>query len=69
MSETEALFSVLRKSSDPDCAAAIEEAVREASDRDLCRVNPGAIYEIRPVRLYRPGVAFPLTEVSNPYPS
>jgi class 3 adenylate cyclase len=40
MSETEALFSVLRKSSDPKCAAAIEEAVREASDRDLCRVNP-----------------------------
>jgi len=40
MSENEALFSVLRNSSDPDCAAAIEQAVREASDRDLCRVNP-----------------------------
>ena len=40
MSETEALFSVLRQSSDPDCAAAIEQAVRDASDRDLCRVNP-----------------------------
>jgi len=40
MSENEALFSVLRNSSDPDCAAAIEQAVREASDRELCRVNP-----------------------------
>jgi hypothetical protein len=37
-----------------------------AAARDLHRVNPGAIYEIRPVRLYRPGVAFPLTEVNNP---
>jgi hypothetical protein len=37
-----------------------------AAARDLRRVNPGAIYEIRPVRLYRPGVAFPLTEVNNP---
>jgi hypothetical protein len=34
--------------------------------RDLRRVNPGAIYEIRPVRLYRPGVAIPLTEMNNP---
>jgi class 3 adenylate cyclase len=40
MSETEALFSVLRQSSNPACASAIEDAVREASDRDLCRVNP-----------------------------
>ena len=40
MSETEALFSVLRQSSDPACASAIEEAVRDALDRDLCRVNP-----------------------------
>jgi hypothetical protein len=39
MSETEALFTVLRQSSDPDCAAAIEGSVREASDRELCRVN------------------------------
>jgi hypothetical protein len=37
-----------------------------AAARDLRRVNPGAIYEIRPVRLYRPGVAFPLTEVNSP---
>jgi hypothetical protein len=34
--------------------------------RDLRRVNPGAIYEIRPVRLYRPGAVFPLTEVNTP---
>ena len=40
MSENEALFSVLRQSSNPACASAIEDAVREASDRDLCRVNP-----------------------------
>ena len=39
MSETEALFAVLRQSSDPDCAAAIERLVREGLDRDLCRVN------------------------------
>jgi hypothetical protein len=49
-----------------DC---IDRDAAIAAARDLCRVNPGAIYEIRPVRLYRPGVAFPLTEVSNPYPS
>ncbi len=40
MSETEALFNVLRQSADADCAAAIERAVREAPDRDLCRINP-----------------------------
>ena len=39
MSETEALFSVLRQSADADCAAAIERTVRDAPDRDLCRVN------------------------------
>jgi class 3 adenylate cyclase len=39
MSETEALFSVLRQSAQADCAAAIERAVREASDRELCRIN------------------------------
>src|ERR1700731_364630 len=40
MSETEALFSVLRQSSDPACASAIEEAVRDAFDPDLCPGNP-----------------------------
>jgi hypothetical protein len=42
-----------------DCAdrdAAISAA------RELRAVNPTAIYEIRPVLLYRPGVAFPLTD-------
>jgi class 3 adenylate cyclase len=39
-SEREALFSVLRQSADPKCAAAIETAVRDADDRELCRVNP-----------------------------
>jgi hypothetical protein len=33
-----------------------------ATARDLRQVNPSAMYEIRPVQLYRPGVPFPLTE-------
>jgi hypothetical protein len=33
-----------------------------AAARDLRQVNPTAMYEIRPVTLYRPGVPFPLTE-------
>jgi len=40
VSESEALFNVLRQSADSDCVAAIERAVREALDRDLCRINP-----------------------------
>jgi len=39
VSETEALFNVLRQSADADCVAAIERAVREAPDRELCRIN------------------------------
>src|ERR1700744_6705745 len=39
MSETEALFGVLRQSADANCSAAIEHAVREAGDRELCRIN------------------------------
>jgi len=42
VSETEALFGVLRQSADPGCAAAIESAVAEAPDRELCRINPVA---------------------------
>jgi hypothetical protein len=42
-----------------DCAT--EEAVIEAA-RDLRRVNPTAVYEIRPLALYLPGVPFPVTE-------
>src|SRR5579871_5831201 len=39
MSETEALFGVLRQSANADCVAAIERLVAEGDDRDLCRVN------------------------------
>jgi class 3 adenylate cyclase len=39
MSEAQALFSVLRQSADADSVAAIERLVREAPDRELCRVN------------------------------
>jgi hypothetical protein len=33
-----------------------------AAARDLRRVNPSAMYEIRPVKLYLPGVPFPVKE-------
>jgi class 3 adenylate cyclase len=39
MSEAGSLFTVLRQSVDPGTATAIEELVRDAPDRDLCRVN------------------------------
>ncbi len=39
MSESEALFGVLRQSADAECATAIERVVREGTDRDLCRTN------------------------------
>jgi class 3 adenylate cyclase len=39
-SENEALFSVLRQSADPKGAGAVEAAVRDAEDRELCRINP-----------------------------
>jgi len=42
-----------------DCAS--EDAAIEAA-RDLRRANPSAVYEIRPVSLYLPGVPFPMTE-------
>ena len=42
-----------------DCAS--EAAAIEAA-RDLRRVNPTAVYEIRPVQIYLPGVPFPVTE-------
>lgn len=41
-----------------DCTSR-EEAV--AAARDLRRANPTAVYEIRPISLYLPGVAFPVT--------
>ena len=37
--EAEALFATLRQSADPTAVAAIEVLVRDAPDRDLCRVN------------------------------
>jgi hypothetical protein len=45
-----------------DCAT--EEAAIEAA-RDLRRVNPSAVYEIRPISLYLPGVSFPMTEAAG----
>ena len=39
MSDSEALFNVLRQSADADCVAAIERVVRDATDRELCRIN------------------------------
>src|SRR5512143_1378517 len=39
MSEAESLFAILRQSADADAVSAIERLVREAPDRDLCRVN------------------------------
>jgi len=42
-----------------DCATE-EEAVEAARDRRAA--NPTAVYEIRPVPLYLPGVALPATE-------
>lgn len=42
-----------------DCATEAE-AVQAA--RDLQAANPTAVYEVRPIRLYLPGVPFPLTD-------
>ena len=42
-----------------NCASR-EEAVRIA--QEMQRANPSAVYELRPIPLYVPGVAFPLTE-------
>jgi hypothetical protein len=42
-----------------DCA---DRDAAIAAARDLRQANPSAMYEIRPVLLYRPGTAFPLTE-------
>jgi hypothetical protein len=42
-----------------DCA---DRDAAIAAARDLRLANPSAMYEIRPVKLYRPGLPFPLTE-------
>jgi class 3 adenylate cyclase len=39
MTEATSLFSALRQSADPDAAAAIERAVAEAPEHELCRIN------------------------------
>jgi class 3 adenylate cyclase len=39
MNEADNLFTFLRQSADPEAAGAIEELVRDAPDRDLCRIN------------------------------
>jgi class 3 adenylate cyclase len=39
MSETEALFAILRQSADGAAATALERLVRDGTDRELCRVN------------------------------
>jgi hypothetical protein len=49
-----------------DCA---DRDAAIAAARDLRQVNPGAMYEIRPLLLYRPGVPFPLTEQSVDAPA
>ena len=38
-----------------------------AAARELRGANPTAVYEIRPIPLYRPGQAFPETEASEAY--
>ena len=45
-----------------NCAAR-DDAISAA--RDLSRVNPTAVYEIRPILLYLPGVAFPVTQAAD----
>jgi hypothetical protein len=42
-----------------DCATR-DDAIEAA--RDLREANPTAVYEIRPIPFYLPGVAFPVTE-------
>jgi class 3 adenylate cyclase len=39
MTDTKPLFDALRNSADKNVAAAIEAAIRDASDRKLCRIN------------------------------
>jgi class 3 adenylate cyclase len=45
VSETEALFSVLRQSADADVVAAIERLLQHGPDRALCRINALAFAE------------------------
>ena len=45
-----------------DCA---DEAAAIKAARDLRSVNPSAVYEIRPIAVYLPGVAIPMTEAAG----
>jgi len=45
-----------------DCA---DRNAAIAAARELRAVNPSAMYEIRPVKLYLPGVPFPVTEAGD----
>jgi len=45
-----------------DCA---NEEAAIAVARDLRRVNPSAVYEIRPIALYIPGAPIPMTEAAD----
>lgn len=45
-----------------DCATRAE-AIQAA--KDLQKANPSAVYELRPIPLYLPGVAFPVTEAAG----
>jgi len=49
-----------------DCA---DRDAAIAVARDLRKVNPSAVYEIRSLRLYRPGLPFPLTEQARAAPA
>ena len=40
----------------------MDQAEAIASARELRRSNPTAVYEIRPIRFYTPGVPFPVTD-------
>ena len=46
-----------------DCAG--DDAALDAA-RKLRRANPGAVYEIRPIRLYLPGLALPAADQDRP---
>jgi len=45
-----------------DCT---DEAAAIKAARDLHSVNPSAVYEIRPIAVYLPGVAIPMTEATG----
>jgi hypothetical protein len=46
-----------------DCTS--DDAAIDAA-RELRRANPTAVYEIRPVSLYLPGTAIPMTDMGRP---